>query len=177
MHENQYPATLMTRQPDGKNTGWPVVEATIEDAEDGFVDAKERMLDVNNWNRYCPLDGVSFSLSDSHSRPVHRKAHGGDYIQIVVPGASPARMIIGGIVYDDYPDEGMETFTMILQPCEPLSDEEDKAEEGVMITERRDKHLYSIFYTRKVNSHAHTTDGFCGLPDEDWERLTREFVV
>jgi hypothetical protein len=105
---------------------------TVEDAEDSFVDAKERLLDVNHWGRYCSAPGVTFSLSDGHNRPVSRRARGGDHIKLSIPGSEVCCLIIESLEYDDYPDLGMEAFTLRLKPCQHSKNmEEDNENEDL----------------------------------------------
>ena len=50
---------------------------SIEDAEDLFILAKDRLLDISDWN-----DGQTYVLTDGHKQKAHRNAHSGDFIKI-----------------------------------------------------------------------------------------------
>ena len=141
MYANQL---LMQKQygPE-RNMEHTIIADSVEYAEDSFVDAKERLLDVNNWKRYSSLPGAVFLLRDSHGKEVHRKAHKGDHIKINIPGLEDTHccVVIEALEYDDYPDLSMETFTMRIRPCEHSTanedDDEDSSVEGALVIERR----------------------------------------
>ena len=98
-----------------KDFEFSILAREHEDAEDGFVDAKERLLDVNNWSRYGNLPEFVFSLKDHHGKQLSRHARKGDAIGISMQGqGSAAWQVIDAIEYDDYPDLDMETFAIRL---------------------------------------------------------------
>ncbi len=179
MHNSHYLGSVIA--PD-QNAEFNMVANTIEEAEDCFVDAKERLLDVNNWNRYNPMQGIAFHLTDGHGRSVNRKAHRGDHIRIDFPGMEGAHTcaVIEAIEYDDYPDLSMETFTLRMRPCAHSADTDDADEtmlEGSMIIERREKQVFTAFQTRKVPELQGTEDGFCGLYEAQWNSMTNKFAA
>lgn len=178
MRENQYIIAGYGALVD-KNPGQCMTENTIEDAEDSFVGAKERLLDINNWNKYSPMADISFRLSDGHGRPVKRKAHKGDHVKIDLPGPSAHYCaVIEAIEYDDYPDLDMETFTLRLRPCvHSRTEEDDDVVEGALIIERRSRQIFTAFQSRYAMDHTSSSGGFCGLSDQEWERLSNKFVV
>lgn len=49
-----------------------------------FMETRERMLDINHWNRYGPADTL-FLLTDPAGNPVQRHPRVGDHIRIEVP--------------------------------------------------------------------------------------------
>ncbi len=155
---------------------------TVEDAEDTFVDAKERLLDVNHWNRYCGVPGVFFSLTDGHSRLVSRKAHKGDHIKINAPAIAECCLVIDSIEYDDYPDLGMESFTLRLHRCAHHEDEEEGDYGGAvasLIIERRHKHVFSVYNYRNDAGEPvkEFTDDCFGLTDSEWSGMLKRFVL
>ena len=160
-----------------------------EDAEDLFVDAKEKLLDVNNWKRYSGMTGIDFRLTDGHTRSVNRKAHRGDHIKISVSGqeAKDYCVRIDAIEYDDYPDLGMEAFTIRVHPCDNFlnkNDEDNDHEdaEGTLIIERRGKKVFASFNSRNEainadnNINSNMIDGWFGLSDGQWNSLVKGFV-
>ncbi len=159
-----------------------IITKTVEDAEDSFVDAKERMLDVNHWNRYCNHNGVFFSLTDSHSRLVSRRAHKGDHIKINAPDIQECCVVIDAIEYDDYPDLGMEAFTMKLHPCAHGAENEEESGDddfrAVLIIERKHKNVFAVFNYRNTAGEQVTAPGGCfGLMDDEWNGMLKRFVV
>lgn len=80
---------------------------SIEDAEDLFVVAKDRLLDISDWH-----DGQTYILTDGHKQKAHRNAHSGDFIKI--DGNTEEWIVINKIQYDDYPDINGETITLFM---------------------------------------------------------------
>ena len=155
---------------------------TVEDAEDSFVDAKERLLDVNHWGRYCSAPGVTFGLSDGHNRPVSRRARSGDHLTLNIPGSEVCCLIIESLEYDDYPDLSMETFTLRLKPCMhsmEAEEENDNEASAALIIERRYSTVFSVFNFRNpANSGVSGDNVFAsfGLKDIQWNSLLSRFV-
>ncbi len=123
--DNHY---LVAEQLEGleKDINQSILTDTIEDAEDFFVDAKERLLDVNNWKRYGGAGMPEFSLSDHHGNPISRRAHKGDCIKVTpfnnpdFDAAEPIWVAIEAIEYDDYPDLSAESFAIRVRQTIPL---------------------------------------------------------
>lgn len=94
----------------------------IEDAEEMFVIAKERLLLVNEWDKVSEFINTKFQIVDSHGHAVHRHVHTGDYITIDIPGPGSVTgegkdwVKVEAIEYDDYPDENKEQFAMRVRP-------------------------------------------------------------
>lgn len=92
-----------------------VIEDTAEAAA-AFVDAKDSLLNVNNWDCYCT--DIHFSLADHRGHPGKRLAHKGDYIIANIPAQDTVLkeetdwIHIDAIEYDDYPDTDSETFAL-----------------------------------------------------------------
>lgn len=148
-----------------------------EDAEDLFVDAKEKLLDVNNWKRYSGMAVADFRLIDGHGRPVKRKAHRGDHIKIEMAGQTDHYcMVIDAIEYDDYPDLSMETFTLRLRPCVDDNDTDDEstsvAREGTMVIERRNRKLFASFQEKGDPSES----GWFCFTNDQWNSLVKGFI-
>jgi hypothetical protein len=174
----------------GKMPEYSITTTFTEDAEDLFVDAKEKLLDVNNWKRYSGITGIEFRLTDGHGRPVKRKAHRGDHIKINFPGQSMADehccVVIEAIEYDDYPDLDMEAFTMRVRPCESSmhkaeEDNDYNEAEGSLVIERRNKKIFATYNSRndaagKVSNRS-TENNWFGLTDAQWDSLVKGFVA
>ena len=111
-----------------------IVMETLDDAEDMFLLAKERLLSVNDWKKMIDGNSAHFQLSDTHGEPLHRHAHLGDYIKIDLPGPGSIAgknkdwVKIEAIAYDDYPDENGESILLQLRPvAAPNTDNEHTA--------------------------------------------------
>ena len=150
---------------------------SIEDAEYLFVDIKDKLLDVNNWNKYATGMATAFRLTDSHGIGVGRHARKGDLIRI-----SEEQPIgfewgcIEAIEYDDYPDESMETFALRARNVPDPSTRTGHAKESegseatfTIVIERRKAMLFISWHGRSAKE---TTDGkWLDLPDKEWSDL------
>ena len=141
-----------------KDIAYAVTGKNTEDAADWFVDAKERLLDVNHWSRYSANSEIQFSLSDHHGHPVRRKARRGDHICIDnvhpdgLPGMGYDWAIIEAIEYDDYPDEDTETFAIRVRPAanpnEMPAGENIQEATSTFVIERRHSQLSGTYHGR-----------------------------
>lgn len=181
MFAHQYLATAYD-QAMGQNIDYSMIAHTIEDAEDSFVDAKERLLDVNNWHKYTDTAGIHFRLTDGHSRPVKRRARKGDHIWISVAGQKDCCVVIEALEYDDYPDLGMESFTMRICPCVhsmlPGDDDADLTGVGAnLMIERRGRIMDAAFQSRNgIESFPGISGNWFGLSEIQWNRMLKNFV-
>ena len=157
-----------------KDFEFSILAREHEDAEDGFVDAKERLLDVNNWSRYGNLPEFVFSLKDHHGKQLSRHARKGDAIGISMQGqGSAAWQVIDAIEYDDYPDLDMETFAIRLHGCnEP---EKGNMPSNSLIVWRRGKRLSANCHVR--HGHEEECDVLLQMlsPDQ-WNSLLKGLV-
>lgn len=119
-------ASLVPEQHSGveKNFQRRHQSESLEDAEDLFVEAKERLLDVNSWHRLAGKGKARFQLVDGHCHPLKRHAHRGDFIRIELPG--PASPVGGGydwvhieaVVYETDPDSDHECMAIRVRPSQ-----------------------------------------------------------
>ena len=197
MNEKHY---LVPEHNEGfeKDIAHDVVAKTIEDAEDWFVDAKERMLDINNWEKYAPSITVEFRLSDGHGKGMKRSARRGDHIRIDIPGNNNVATggfdwaTIEAMEYDDYPDEGMETFAIRIRPSEhPQHKEGDTPQlfpgndaSGTVVIARRGNKLQAAYHGRNELAGSYAgckdgsdddehTSGWLGITDKQWAELMK----
>jgi len=184
---------LVPEQQQGlhKHMEHTIVADTAEEAEDCFVDAKERLLDVNNWNKFSAIKGGEFRLKDSHGKETERHARKGDHIRIDIPG-NPQQdggfdwVAIEAIVYDDYPDMDMESFAMRMRPCiNPITRNEEEIAwsrsndaTSTFVIERRGRKLVAAYYGRNEGGNMDTSviyntlnSAWLGLSDGQWESL------
>lgn len=181
-----------------KDITYTVTAKTIEDAEDWFVDAKQRLLDINNWEKYAPMLSVEFRLADGHGKGLKRCARKHDHIRIDVPGS--VSTVAGGfdwatieaMEYDDYPDESMETFAVRIRPSEHPQFKSDSAEvpeqelSSTFVISRQGKSLFAAYHGRNELIHSYTTTdslqsndnapGWLGLTDVQWTDLVKSFL-
>lgn len=91
----------------------------IEDAKDLFLLAKDRLLDVNDWNSLFPEKGYHIQLTNSKGEKLHRDARVDDLISIKAANnngnTSEMCVRIGKIQYDFYPDVRSESISMLLE--------------------------------------------------------------
>jgi hypothetical protein len=193
MTENHY---LVPSQLDGleKDITHSIITPTIEDAEDWFVDAKERLMAVNNWKKWTVMTSAEFRLTDSHGNAVNRRARKGDHIRIDLPESFDTAggfdwVTIEAIEYDDYPDLMTETFAMRLRPS--IHPQDKKGHEvldssgteatSTFVIERRGKRLSATYHGRNEADDSHSdviisTSSWLGLSDIQCAALIKGFV-
>jgi hypothetical protein len=158
---------------DHHDVAYIVPTEDVDDATDAFVDAKERLMDVNNWGKYSHLHNISFLLKDSHGKHIGRHARKGDHISVDIAGSTlPDWVAIEAIEYDDYPDMDAETFGMRVHACtdpagRPVGDAASMAS-GTFVIERRGKQLMATYHSR--NNSDHNTR-LPLLTEDQWQRL------
>ena len=165
----------------------------VADAEDWFVDAKEKLWDVNGWANITEGLKVQLHLADSHGKLVNRKARKGDHIRLNFTGkelqvgdADFDWVIIEAIEYDDYPDENKETFALRLRP---VTDPDGKA--TTLPTEEATSTLVVIRHLATLSSTYHGrnemektiaggevpfANAWLGLTESQWELLLQAFL-
>ena len=181
MQENHY---LVPSQLTGleKNMEYSIHTNAIEDAEDWFVDAKERLLDVNNWRKYSRIMSLDFHLTDTHGKLLHRKAHNGDHIRIDIQaqGTGFDWVAIEALEYDDYPDEDMETFAMRVRPGEDPANKQDGYSPNnattTIVIERIGKRLSATYHGRNESENNDTDAPWLGLSDTQWADLIKGLI-
>lgn len=82
--------------------------ASVEDAEEMFVIAKERLIEVNDWRKH--VDGAELTLVNVRNERLHRPAHQHDHVLF----KDRSRCYITHIRYDDYPDVQSEKFAITM---------------------------------------------------------------
>jgi hypothetical protein len=175
---------------------------TVEDAEDMFVIAKERLLEVNEWKEISESINTEFQLVDPHGHPHKRHVRKGDFIRINIPG--PDNETRGGddwvhveaLEYDDYPDESIECIAIRLRPAKnPQSHDTetahffDDASTSTFVIERIRNIVEARYHGRneKLNTGAETFTGkvrnaavgmtaLLGFSDVQWKGLLTGFL-
>lgn len=149
----------------------------IEEAEDIFVDAKNRLLDVTHWARYAGLADVRFALADGHKHAVIRKARRADHI--LIDGRSSGQphseydaFTIDALEYDDYPDTSLETFAIRMHPSE--RETSDTGDTATIIIERKGMNISATYHGR--NSPTGDDGLWHGMSNIEWEALMRGLI-
>jgi hypothetical protein len=185
MYQSYYPSPALLQQMT-TYLEHTVSARTIEEAEDSFVDAKEKLLDINHWKNFADVKDATFCLTDSHGNTIRRRAHKGDRIRFDVAGPAGSTVYwasIERLEYDDYPDLVLETFSMHLRPlANPLykgvnaSDEELTC---VVVIERQGAKLYADYHVRMEDAHntgTSSADTWLGLSGSQWDSLIEGFI-
>jgi hypothetical protein len=148
----------------------------VEEAEDLFVDAKDRLLDVGNWAKYAYMGSVQFGLADSHQHVVSRHARRGDHILISDPCAGTGSLdwfTINALEYDDYPDDNLETFAIRLSSTKEQA-ESGVADTAIIVIERKGEALSATFHGR--NNVTAEQQSWQGLIEPQWAALMKGLI-
>jgi hypothetical protein len=68
------------------DTTHELVASTAASANALFESVKQKLLDVNNWHKYCGKASAVFQLTDEEGNKVFRPAQLGDHFKIDIPG-------------------------------------------------------------------------------------------
>lgn len=177
-----------------------IVLETQDDAEDMFVIAKNRLLNVNQWQQYGGEGSASFKLTDNKGNPVTRTAHKGDHIKINIPGPDSSEgndwVVIEAIQYDDYPDTNMEILAIRVRTCAKPGHDTEAADHffkaGATSTfgvQRRGSKVIATYNGRneqpntdadkmidKARNTVVAVGAMLGLSDVQWEKLIKGFI-
>lgn len=95
-----------------------------EDAEELFVTAKDRLLHVSHWASYYPNESIGFQLIDHHNHAVERSVRKGDFIEVTNKGIV-CWLKVTAVIYDDFPDQNMESFSVEAWVTAPITEQDD----------------------------------------------------
>jgi hypothetical protein len=155
---------------------YSLVAEMIEEAEDLFVDAKDRLLDVTGWATYGSLSGIQFQLADNHEHLVKRHARRGDHILISKQGSSEPNSLdcftIDALEYDDYPDDNLETFAIRMHPSkQPATADGSRDNTATIVVERAGTRLSAIYHGRRITGN--TDDAWHILNERQWVEMMK----
>jgi hypothetical protein len=175
---------------------------SIDDAEELFILAKDRLLNVNKWDKTAASASATFTLTDHTGHDVSRNAHKGDYIRINIPGPGSITgegydwVKIEAITYDDYPDENTESIVLQVRPAPaPINTNTDVAHffkdeaTSTFDIERHGRLLIARYYGRNevpntdaektmdvIRNTAVAAGAILGLSDAQWNSLLKGFL-
>lgn len=201
--ENPQGNDMIPKQEKGahKDLKESITLENVDDADDLFVLAKERLLDINNWHKLSGGLSAEFILTDNHGKEAHRPAHTGDYIKIKIPGPGNETgdgydwVHIEKILYDDYPDANGEAMSMQVRPApSPLHKEETAHffKEDATSTFNIERHGRIVLVHYHGRNEVPNTDaggvinaarnvavaigGIMGLSDMQWQKLIKGLI-
>ena len=174
----------------------------IEDAEEMFVLAKDRLLHVTNWHQVNEHINSKFQIIDEEGNEHHRRAHQGDIIAIEIPGPGSVTgegkdwVKVEAVEYDDYPDESKECIAMRLRPVpNPTADDQSVAHfftdaaTSTFVIERDHNTVAARYFGRnekpnvqaenvvdKVRNTVVGIPAMLGLSDVQWDGLIKGFL-
>lgn len=118
-----------------------------------FEKAKNRLLDVNNWDEITGTPSAMFKIKDEHGLELDRPVQQGDYIQIDIPG--PGLPSAGGYDWVHVESINKESSSdrrqicITLRPCaDPTDENNDTAHffrslaTSSILIEQKDKHIF-----------------------------------
>lgn len=113
--ENFHPLVPENEKGNKKDLSFEISTSTTVEAEDWFIEAKVKLLDIGGWNEWSKDLKVNFSLTNATGNIIRRPARKANYIRLEMPDQAPNNYdweYIEAIEYDDYPDEERETIAM-----------------------------------------------------------------
>lgn len=155
-----------------------VIAESIEDADELFLIAKDRLLAVNKWKVLCAEFG-ELNLTDTNGHAVTRNAHYNDYIQIQEAGQPVEWVHIDGVEYNDFPDEDYETMAIRMRAARAPEVEHANEEyintnaTGTFVVERRGRHVAAHYYSR---NEAELSATWLSGHDAQWQALVEALL-
>jgi hypothetical protein len=128
--------------------------STEEEAKELFVQAKQRLLDINHWEEISEGISASFNLTDNFGNLKIGAPKPGDYLKIDIPGPGPTNgeghdwVKVEAIEDYSAPDAAQESIAVRVRPShDPRMDEgtahffDGKATSSFVV--KRDKNIVS----------------------------------
>lgn len=171
---------LVPEQIEGvsRDVKFDVVADSIDDADELFLIAKDRLLAVNKWKVLCGEFGL-LTLADHNGNAAERNAHYNDYIEIREEGKPAEWVHIDGVEYNDFPDEDYETMAIRLRAAQAPEIENGDAEDintnatGTFVVERRGRHVAAHYYSR---NEAELSATWLAGHDAQWQALVEALL-
>lgn len=196
--------------PPQKEGGKKDIQHTVtavddDDARKLFVIARNRLLDINGWDKVCGPVSAKFHLTDADGKDVERTAEKNDFFKIALPAPGPAE----GKGFDWVQIEAIEDKSDSTGPYEsiglrvrPSSDPTQKNVENVahffdsdatssFIVERRGKTVTASVLGRNEKPNTSDTDNvvdkirnavvgagaIAGLSNVQWKSLVTGLIA
>ncbi|HRO43397.1 MAG TPA: hypothetical protein PL009_11230 [Flavipsychrobacter sp.] len=203
--ENTGKASIPPDQTEGisKNFEETIEMDTLEEAQDMFVTAKDRLLNVNQWHEVSETIKSQFQIVDHQAHSINRKAHKGDFIKINIPapgtdtGEGADWVKVDAIEYDDYPDENREVIAMRLRPASNPSNADESVAHfftdhatSSFVIERHQKKIIARYFGRNekpntttekltdtVRNIAVAVGAMLGFSDVQWKGMLKGFLA
>lgn len=185
-----------------KELSHAIKSATHDEAEEDFLDAKDRLLNVNSWHTLTTPTLARFTLCDLRGSAVARSARLGDFIRIAIPGPGHTHtedgdeddwVRIEALAYDDFPDEDRERVALQVRPAaSPLAPAVipqhffSAEATSTFSIERKGTEIIAGYWGRNevpntqgdgildtVRNVAVAIGGMLGLSDVQWKALVR----
>ncbi|HEX8332444.1 MAG TPA: hypothetical protein VF622_07455 [Segetibacter sp.] len=87
MDENSLPSIIPDQQTGAKTDIKASEECTsVDEAKQLFSEARQRLLNVNNWHHLCGAVSATFKLTDEAGNEVNQEVQTGNYFKIDIPG-------------------------------------------------------------------------------------------
>lgn len=164
-------------------------------ARQEFIRVKDRLFDVNAWNKIPAIANSSFSLYDANGFPLAKKhAESGDFIKIVLPGPLPENWVK---IIDLKEEENVAEFTVQPSPDPTKAGDKNVVEhffhEGARSIFKVERHGLEIVASeigkneginnegqtagdRKVINTLVSEGGWAGFQKYQWKNLTDYLV-
>lgn len=174
----------------------------VSEARQLFMLAKDRLLNVSQWQRIA--DGASghFLLTDQNGKPLYRPAQQGDYVRINLPAPGRASenesgydWVILDIVKEGEDEEGPWIVLNTRPSPDPTKPDNDTSHffsgksSGTFVIRHCGKRVEAFHYGRneqpnkegenlidKVRDIAVAIGAFLGLSDVQWSNLLKGFL-
>ncbi len=123
---------LVPPQEEGSksDTAHSVTMKTEDEARELFDMAKNRLLDIANWDKLCGLVTGKFHLTDSQGNQINGLAKVNDYLKIDVPGPGSETghgfdWVRVEAIEEDNPDSDSEELVMKVRPASNPNNNDD----------------------------------------------------
>jgi len=171
---------------------------TVADAEEAFLDAKDRLLKPGVWQHIAGDGTAEFAVCNATGSPVSHTPRVGDLLRISIPGpghtGNPYDWVrVEAVVYDDFPDEDRERMTLQVRPTAAPGGDGDKPQHffsedatSTFAIERAGRRVMAGYWGRNevpnfrgenfldaARNVAVAIGGLLGASDAQWKALVR----